>query len=352
MAHDTLPKKNTVVLKNILGDPRELEFAAEILRSGGLVVFPTETVYGLGANALDADAVRSIFAAKGRPPDNPLIAHVADISQVGGLAESVGEIASLLFARFSPGPLTVVLPKRAAVPDCVSGGLPSVGVRIPAHPVARALIAAAGVAVVAPSANISGKPSPTGFEMALAGMNGLVDAVIDGGDCEVGLESTVVAVAAKSVRVLRPGAVTLEMLREALRGVPGVEVSEASHAETLRPESPGMKYAHYKPKADVYVTNRVDPDALESAFPGMRLGFIRLSGDSAAPSGVVRALGETGHLCLRVESSAEYARLLYRTFHEMDDLGVQVIVAQAVEESGIGKAVMNRLRKASAGKIV
>jgi L-threonylcarbamoyladenylate synthase len=352
MGHVPPLKKNTIVLKNVLGDPCELEFAAETLRSGGLVVFPTETVYGLGANALDAGAVRSIFAAKGRPSDNPLIAHVADISHVGDLAESVGEIASLLFGRFSPGPLTVVLPKRASVPDCVSGGLPTVGVRIPAHPVARALIAAAGVAVVAPSANISGKPSPTGFEMALADMNGLVDAVIDGGDCEVGLESTVVSVAGKSVRVLRPGAVTLEMLREALRGVPGVEVSEAAHADAVRPESPGMKYAHYKPKAEVYVSRHVDLDALGSAFPGMKLGFILLSGENGEPSGVVRALGETGNLCLQVDSAAEYARLLYRTFHEMDDLGVQVIVAQALEESGIGKAVMNRLRKASAGKIV
>jgi L-threonylcarbamoyladenylate synthase len=343
-------KKNTLILKNALEDRAELELAARIIRRGGLVVFPTETVYGLGANALDDAAVRAIFAAKGRPSDNPLIAHVSGIDQALEVAAEIPEMARKLFERFSPGPLTIVLPKLPDLPDSVTAGLPTVAVRIPSHPVARALIEAAGLPIVAPSSNLSGRPSPTSFAMALADMDGRVDAVIDGGECEHGLESTVVSVAGKLLRILRPGAVTQEMLAEFLSAFPGYSIAEAPPSESAKPLSPGMKYAHYQPKAEVYLASRIDPELARSRFPGKRIAFIFREPAAVAVKGVIEGPDANGDFLLRVASRTEYARLLYRAFYGFDARGVAVIVAQTVEESGIGRALMNRLRKASAGK--
>lgn len=349
MAASGAPSKKTIILKDVLSDASALAEAARLIRSGGLVVFPTETVYGLGANAMDDAAVRSIFAAKGRPADNPLIAHVASIDGALDVASEIPDLARALFERFSPGPLTIVLPKRADLPASVTAGLPTAAVRIPSHPVARALIEASGLPVVAPSANVSGKPSPTSFAMARADMEGRADAVIDGGECEHGLESTVVSIEGNTIRVLRPGAVTQEMLKEFAEGRPGCAIAEPAPAESAKPPSPGMKYAHYQPKAEVILSERLDRGLARESYRGKRLGFIALDRSvSGAPS--IQGPDGNGEFLLTVGSRTEYARLLYRAFHRFDALGVQVIVAQSVEESGIGRALMNRLRKASAGK--
>lgn len=342
--------RNTRILRDALSDGSSIRAAADIIKRGGLVVFPTETVYGLGANALDDAAVKSIFDAKGRPADNPLIAHVASIEDALSVASGVPDLARALFERFSPGPLTVVLAKRPGLPDSVTAGLPTVAVRIPSHPVARALILASGCPIVAPSANISGRPSPTSFGMALADMEGRVDAIIDGGECEHGLESTVVSVTGKYLRVLRPGAVTQEMLAEFLMAFPGYSLAEPDPADSAKPASPGMKYAHYQPRAEVYIARAIDPDLARARFPGRRIAFICWEPGSAAAKGAIEGPDAVGNVWLEIGAKADYARLLYRAFHDLDALGTQVIVAQAVDEGGIGRALMNRLRKASAGK--
>lgn len=330
-------------------DEGHIARAAAILRSGGLVVFPTETVYGLGANALDAEAARSIFAAKGRPQDNPLIAHVARAALARTVAREVPPAAKLLFEAFAPGPLTIVLPRGPKLPDEVTAGLDTVGVRVPAHPVARALLEAAGIPVVAPSANVSGRPSPTNFAMALEAMDGRADAVIDGGECEHGLESTVVALVPGEARILRPGAVTAEMLRRALdSGGPSISaldvVDASGHSE--KPASPGMKYAHYKPSAEVYLAGRADPTGVAALFPGKRVGAISMRGESSGGE----IVAEGGALVLLVADEAEYARRLYRAFSLMDARGAELIVCGMPSRAGIGEALLNRLEKASAGK--
>lgn len=347
-AQTAAASRNTLFLDGI--DPGALAQAARIIRSGGLVVFPTETVYGLGANALDPLAVASIFNAKGRPADNPLIAHIARLEDALMVAADLSEAAAFLFRRFSPGPLSLLLPRRPDLPAAVTAGLSTVAVRIPAHPLARALIQAAGVPVVAPSANRSGRPSPTSFAMARAEMDGRADAILDGGDCEHGLESTVVAVETGRLRILRPGAVTAEMLRTALdSGGPALASlsigEEIQHAE--RPASPGMKYAHYRPRAELRLSSAPDPDALRARHPGRRLGFIILG---SASSGGRLLDGPGGSLILSVADSGEYARLLYRSFHLMDEAGVELVIAQEAAEEGIGRALMNRLRRAASGR--
>ncbi len=346
--------RHTLIFKNALENLEALSQAANIIRAGGLVVMPTETVYGLGANAMDDAAVRSIFSAKGRPQDNPLIAHVADIADVGVLAASIPSLAAYLFSRFSPGPLTIVLQKKPEVPDSVCAGLATVAIRIPEHPLARALIRAAGVPIVAPSANISGRPSPTSFTMALADMDGRADAILDGGDCKHGLESTVIAVEGDTLRILRPGAVTSEMLREALLEsdlFKACLILDATSEENHKPSSPGMKYAHYQPKAQVYIAQRIDQDSITDIFPHKKVGLIVL-GDGSSQGRLEKTAPPypDGSLALRVASRTEYARLLYRCFHLMDEAGVDVIVAQEAEQGGIGTALMNRLRKASSGR--
>ncbi|MBQ5390517.1 MAG: threonylcarbamoyl-AMP synthase, partial [Clostridia bacterium] len=226
--------------------------AGEILRSGGLVVFPTETVYGLGANALDESAAKKIYTAKGRPSDNPLIVHIASPEDADKYAV-IGEEYKRLAKAFMPGPLTVILPKKPCVPDTVTGGLDSVGLRCPENAIARRMIAAAGVPVAAPSANISGKPSPTSAEHVRFDMDGKVDMILDGGECTVGLESTIVKIEDGKLTLLCPGAITLDMLRALFENV---EVSAAvteQLGENVRPLSPGMKYRHYAPSAPLYL---------------------------------------------------------------------------------------------------
>ena len=234
-----------------VNDPGAIERVGDILRCGGLAAIPTETVYGLAANALNGKAVAGIFAAKGRPVDNPLIVHICDISQWESLVQYIPENARRLAEAYWPGPLTIILPKADCIPEEVSPGLSTVSVRFPSHPAAQAVIRAAGCPLAAPSANLSGKPSPTTALHVLEDMNGRIDAILDGGSCDVGVESTVITLATPVPRLLRPGGVTLEQLQAVLGEVevdPAVTHELAAGAEVA---SPGMKYKHYAPKAEV-----------------------------------------------------------------------------------------------------
>ena len=343
---------NTKIIRCATGsfDPSSLDDAAAVLRHGGLVVFPTETVYGIGANANDENAVRSIFAAKGRPQDNPLIVHVSDTDRLFQVAEEVPDAVKTLLDAFSPGPLTVVLKKKNTLPDIVTAGLGTVAVRIPSNPVARELLRRCGVPVAAPSANVSGRPSPTSFEMAFFEMDGKADVIIAGGNCEVGLDSTVVCPRGNTVTVLRPGAVTPEMIREALNGLKGADgvrfrvVSSAHSAKKGKTRSPGTKYAHYQPKARVIVIRKPTLKKIKSFLAkkkGKKTAFVHLKPVANLPEQLID---------VPFRSHAEYARKLYRSFHDLDRRRADYILAEAVEEKGIGTALMNRLGKASGGR--
>ena len=229
----------------------ELKEAASILRSGGLVAFPTETVYGLGGNALDEDAARKIYAAKGRPSDNPLIAHVSCVEEVAPLVKEIPEAGRKLMEAFWPGPLTMIFPKSEKVPYGTTGGLDTVAIRMPDDPVANRLIALAGVPVAAPSANTSGRPSPTTADHVWQDMNGRIEMIIDGGPVGIGVESTIVDVSSAVPAVLRPGAITMEMLAEVLGEVSVDPAILGPLSADVRPKAPGMKYKHYAPKADL-----------------------------------------------------------------------------------------------------
>lgn len=329
--------------------------AAQILMEGGTVVFPTETVYGLGANALSEAAVRRIYHAKGRPSDNPLIVHIADWSQIYELVSNVSDQAEELSRVFLPGPLTMILPKRSIVPNVVTGNLDTVAVRIPSHPVARALITQAGVPVAAPSANLSGKPSPTRAEHALADMSGRVDCMLCGGDALVGVESTVLDMTTSPPVILRPGGITVEQLAEVLPNVV-LDPSLENVKQGMIPRAPGMKYKHYA------------PEALMQVYTGMTdkvIKTIQLKAIQAiAERKRVAVIGHLEHkewfeaqrilfLSLGAEDTPhEAANQLFNCLRICDDAKVDIILAQAVPETGIGRAVMNRMRKASGNNIV
>lgn len=292
------------------------------------MAFPTETVYGLGAHAGDAGAVRRLFRAKGRPADNPLIVHLADASLLGSVAGRVTPLARALAERWWPGPLTLVLAAGAGLPAVTTGGLATVAVRVPDHPVALALLRAAGAPVAAPSANRSGRPSPTTAGHVLAEVGRDVDVVVDGGPCPVGVESTVVDARGDAPVVLREGAVTREQLG----------VADLAPAATDRDASPGTRYRHYAPACRVEVAaageGAVRAGTLRDA--GLSVG---LASSGPAPGGV--------HELGRFSDAAGLARILYGVLRDGEDTGVDVIVVEAVEETGIGRAVMDRVRRAA-----
>ena len=327
-----------------------LSEAGRILREGGLVVFPTETVYGLGANALDEAAARAIYAAKGRPCDNPLIVHLPDLSQLDTLCRKIPSKAFDLFAAFSPGPLTVILPKRPRIPDAVSGGLDTVAIRIPSHPVAAALLRQAAVPVAAPSANRSGRPSPTRLSHVLEDLDGRVDLMIDGGDCGVGLESTVVSLAGETPTLLRPGGVSLEMLRTVLRDVRVDPAVTSKLQEGQRPLAPGMKYRHYAPTAPLTLA-KGDLSAvtkwLEAQSQQPNVGILcydeqRMLFPCASH---VASLGPA-------DNAAAHAHALFDALRSFDEAGVCAIYGPLPGEDGISLAVRNRLLKAAGHKVV
>lgn len=333
----------------------KIQIAAEALRKGGLVAFPTETVYGLGANALDEKAVLRIFEAKNRPADNPIIVHVANRDDVYVLAEHVPGVAEGLIDRFWPGPLTLLFVKSEAVPNAVTAGLGTVAIRMPSHAVAHALIAQAGVPVAAPSANLAGRPSPTSAEHVLDDLSGRIEVLIDGGEIGYGVESTVLDLTTEPPTVLRPGPVTVEELEEVIGEL---EVHPAARAEVpvevAIARSPGMKYRHYAPAAEVVVVEgplegvvakvqelvdarrelggRVGVMATEETAPRYRADIVKVVGSRRDPRTV--------------------AKNLFGVLREFDAEGVGFVVAEGLESVGIGLAVMNRLRKAAGHNIV
>jgi L-threonylcarbamoyladenylate synthase len=340
---------HTELIKLDMEPERGIALGARLLREGQLVAFPPEPVYGLGANALDGAAVQKIFDAKGRPSDNPLILHVADTQSVDKLVLSVPRSARRLMDAFWPGPLTIILKKSAIVPDIVTAGLDSAGIRMPGNAYARALIAAAGCPVAAPSANTSGRPSPTCAEHVYTDMDGRIPLILDGGQCRYGVESTVLSLVDEPV-ILRPGAVTKEMLEVQIGPVkvaPGVfaplEAGEKS-------ASPGLKYRHYSPKADTVLVGGDQEKAVAA--------ICRLYDD--APNALIIASDETAgrcapRCCIGLGSRDNPEKIcagLFSALRKADDMGVSLVLLEALDTSGEGMAYMNRALRAAGFKYV
>ena len=323
-----------------------IEEGASLIKSGELVVFPTETVYGLGANAYDAQAVEKIFVAKGRPQDNPLIVHISSLEQVRDIAVDVPREFYELAERFMPGPLTVILPKKDAVPYEVTAGLDSVGIRCPSHDAAHRLIIAARVPIAAPSANLSGAPSPTRAEHVMRDMDGRIDAVIDGGECDIGLESTVIALNGRRAKILRPGAVTREDLLEVLDEVTVDPAVKDPSKAGERPSSPGMKYKHYAPRAEFRL---VDAEGV---------GFASYVNSLNGRVGAICLGSEAGDIdCFRKytlgdeDDVRELCHRLFAIFRQADDDGVEVLAARLPDGNGESLALYNRMIRAAGSKI-
>lgn len=294
-----------------------IEESAAIIKSGGLVAFPTETVYGLGANGLDSEAVKKIFIAKGRPQDNPLILHICNSSQLNELVESIPENAQKLIGKFWPGPLTIIFKKTKLVPNAVSCGLDTVAVRMPENKIALKLIELSECPLAAPSANTSGKPSPTTAEHVKSDLNGKIDAIIDGGNCNIGLESTVIDLTREVPVIARPGKISKKEIEQVIGTV-------EEKTKSNKPISPGMKYKHYSPNAKVIIMKSEEAEEIKELIN--RNKKIRV---------------------LKYTDEIEMANKLYYDFRKADQDDIEIILVQEVEESGIGKAIMNRLKKAS-----
>jgi len=332
---------------NDLND-EQLDKVGHTLRHGGLAAIPTETVYGLAANALNGEAVSKIYEAKGRPSDNPLIVHISDIKQWAPLVESIPDSAMKLAKKFWPGPLTIILKKSALIPDRVSGGLDTVAVRMPAHPIARAVIEKAGVPLAAPSANTSGRPSPTTAKHVKDDLDGKIDFIIDGGACTVGVESTVITLVSDPPVLLRPGGITPKMLEGVLGSISINDAVYNKLADTAVAASPGMKYKHYSPKAEVvilkgsfesykkYVESQKDENIAALCFDG-----------EAEKLGGIRTLTYG-----RQNDSSSQANKIFDALRKVDEMGIETVYARYPDPDGVGLAVFNRLVRAAAFNIV
>ena len=332
---------NTIVIQ-----PDCLNEAVRLITVGETVVFPTETVYGLGADAMNSDAVLKIFKAKNRPADNPLIVHVSSLSMIEEVTSDFNEVAKIIAKHFMPGPITLVLKKADGIPDAVSAGLPTVGVRFPKHPVARKLIEQAGTPISAPSANLSGTVSATTYSDVYRDLNGRVGGIIQGDDCEFGIESTVLDVTGEVPVILRPGSVTLEMLREVIPTT-CLHPSLVAGTKVNKPASPGMKYTHYSPKAQVYLVYG-EMGKIVSHFEEHlkdRECLFLFSEEYDAFS--------KNKMCLGTKTDLnQMAHLIFRLLKQADLDGYQTIYIPAVAEEGVGLSVMNRLKKSSGGKVL
>lgn len=335
-------------------DIEKLREGAEILKKGGTVSFPTETVYGLGANALEEKAVRKIFEAKGRPSDNPLIVHIAKCRDLKELVLELPESAERLINEFWPGPLTLIFKKSPSVPEVVTGGLNTVALRMPAHPIARLLIELAGIPVAAPSANLSGKPSPTREQHVKDDLMGRVDAIICGGDTAVGLESTVLDITSDPPIILRPGGVTREEIEKIVGKVDTDLAVEGIKDSRLIPKSPGMKYTHYSPDADLILiggsienmVSNIERIREEKEGKGYRVGIMATNETKDSyKGGTVISLGSRGEL-------ESIGTNLFRVLRAFDEKKIDIILSETFEEKGLGQAIMNRLMKAAAYKIL
>ena len=330
-------------------DENAIKTAAELIRQGEVVGMPTETVYGLAANALDGEAVKKIFLAKGRPQDNPLIVHIADFDQIYDLCPSVPPQAKQLAEAFWPGPMTMIVPKGDCIPDEVSCGLDTVGIRLPSHPMARALIRESGVPLAAPSANTSGRPSTTTAAHVMRDMDGKIAAVLDGGACGVGVESTVITLALERPRLLRPGGITLEQLRSVLGEVDVDRALYEKIGDDVKVSAPGMKYRHYAPHADLQlvegetdkVVETINALVQEKLAEGKKVGVICTDETrDRFPLGEVRSVGARA-------KQETIAHNLFAVLREFDDLDVDCIYSESFSKDHLGQAIMNRLTKAA-----
>lgn len=324
-----------------------LDTAAKIILSGGLVVFPTETVYGLGGNGLLSDAAKKIYSAKGRPSDNPLIIHIAEPEDADKYAHT-SDIYYRLAESFMPGPLTVIMKKRDCIPLSVTGELDTVAVRCPSHPVAHALIQKCGAPIAAPSANISGRPSPTNAEYVIEDMNGRVDMIIDGGECEIGLESTIVKIDGNSLTLLRPGAITYDALCCVCEDVKIAPAVLEKLAENEKPLSPGMKYRHYAPNADFVLLDGDDIDVLEF----IKKEQIENNCAVLCYDEEFEYLNASLSICIgKKDDLSTQAKRLFTSLREADKLGATKIYAHLPTLDGLGLALYNRMIRAAAHTI-
>ena len=337
--------KTQIIKINSTQQKEEIKKAADVLKNGGLVGIPTETVYGLGANALDEEAVKSVFVAKGRPQDNPLSVHISDFDEIYDLVEEVPESAKKLAEKYWPGPMTIILKKSEKIPDVVSAGLDTVAIRLPEHEIARAIIRQAGVPIAAPSANVSGSPSPTSAKNVFEDMNGKIPLIVDGGECTVGVESTVVTLVKDKPKILRPGGITPEEISEVLGET---ELDKAVFENVGKDEkvsSPGMKYKHYAPKTKVIIVKGEREKYLE---------FLK------------NQTGNFGALCFEDDvdeikckfvtygistNSLSQSKNLFSALRKADALGVDVVYARYPYEDGMGIAVLNRLLRSAAFEV-
>lgn len=346
-------KAEVVVMTAENPDMEALARGGEILKNGGLVAFPTETVYGLGGNALDPQASMKIYAAKGRPSDNPLIVHIAELDKMEEIVTEIPEKARILAEKYWPGPLTMILPKASIVPKETTGGLDSVAVRFPSDKIAQELIRAAGGFVAAPSANTSGRPSPTTAAHVEEDLGDEIDMIIDGGQVGIGLESTIVDFTEEIPVVLRPGYISLEMLQETL-GEVKMDRGLLKTEENARPKAPGMKYRHYAPKADLAIVEgeieqvvaAINQFAEEAEAKGEQIGIIATEETIARyPKGIVKNIGSR-------EEEETIAHNLYDVLREFDQCNVSAIYSEAFYTPRMGQAIMNRLLKAAGHKII
>ena len=327
---------------------KAIKTAAKILKKGGLVAIPTETVYGLAANALDKKAVANIFKAKGRPQDNPLIVHIADYDDIMHLADYIPFTLMQLAKAFWPGPLTMIIPKSEKIPDIVSGGLNTVAVRMPSHPVARKVIREAGIPLAAPSANISGSPSPTTAHHVMHDLNGRIDAVLDGGECDVGVESTVISLADDKPILLRPGIITLEQLSEVIGHI---DVSEAvinKLNDNKSAPSPGMKYKHYSPKTKIImIKTENDEDFIDyvNSMKDKNCGVLCYDNETEIFKIPSVTYGQKGDY-------DSQAHELFDALRKVDDLSVQTVYVRCPVPQGVGLAVYNRLIRAAGFEVI
>ena len=342
---------NTIIEKS--SEPCSIEKAGEILKKGGLVAFPTETVYGLGANALDEKAAAKIYAAKGRPSDNPLIVHIARMEDLPAVASEIPEKAKMLAEHFWPGPLTMIFKKTEKVPYGTTGGLDTVAVRMPVHPVALQVIAAGGGFIAAPSANTSGKPSPTTAAHVAADMDGRIDMVLDGGAAGIGLESTIVDMSEETPVILRPGYINQAMLEQVI-GEVRMDQALIQENSKVRPKAPGMKYKHYAPKADLKIVEgtqeavvaEINRRICEQAAKGEKTGVIATEETKDLyKGGLVKSIG-------RRSDEEAIARHLYSVLREFDESEVTQIYSEAFDTPNMGQAIMNRLVKAAGHQII
>ena len=335
-------------------DEHVISKAGNILRQGGLVVFPTETVYGLGANALDKDAVKKIFEAKGRPQDNPLIVHISKVKDIEKLVEEIPPIAQKLMDKFWPGPMTIILKKKDIIPNETSAGLDSIGIRMPSNKIAMELISMAGVPIAAPSANLSGKPSPTDLETCIEDLDGRVNMILGGDNSEVGVESTVIDCTINPPCILRPGGITVEMLKEVDSDIYIDPAIMKKPDKELRPKAPGMKYRHYAPKAPLKII-KGDLNKTIEKINEMVQNYI----DAEKKVGIIATdetidnykKGEVVSIGSRKDLNTIAHNLFYvlRTF---DEKNVDLILSEAFEEKDMGVAIMNRLKKSAGYDII